>query len=582
MRDGIAYVLNLPVMALVQRDLVRSLRRARPFAILFGMVLVLAVIVVAAWPTDVTLLYEITTRTSIILGYWCFLLLTALGLFIPAFGSTTVVSEREEETYDLLSMTLVTPWGVVLGKLISLLGYYALLVIGCAPLLATLFFLLGFDWFMFLTMLAMLAVTALVCASAAILCSALCRRVAAAVLLSFLCAAWIMGAQFAFLGITGEVLRIRELESFATDFGIVLSPVGTMAMVFAGSMGVVGIGLGKVAIALVYHVMCAVVALFLARYLISRATEPHVPEEGGRRHRRTTAQQFRWLVFGGNLRHGPIGRLVNPMYAAETRYSALTRGPVRRRVFAVTLLLCFLGLAWLAAADVTPSDGEEFIAAYVGCAFVVLCTAATGIVANSMTKERERRNLDMLRASLLSPYAIVWGKVRAGLATMRAAVLAVLVAFAIGSVLSPMGPRWMFAAVQGFITLAICCLLCVAVSIFASTIAKRTTTAILVSYLISAWVNIGLFAISLIMLETMVYSPQMRRWLRQGNPSPQDIVIHATAWVSPPVVYFVNVFEDRRYFSFFWITSMMAAILMSVAFLWLTVRVYRWRDTHDA
>ncbi|MCP4644546.1 MAG: hypothetical protein GY851_29145 [bacterium] len=561
----------LPMFALVQRDFVRSLRRWRPFLIMLGLTFLVAWNIMDEWPQDTTTVRRVLSGTESILALWCFWLMSVLGLFIPAFGAASIAGEREGNTFEALSMTLITPWGLVLGKLVSLLGFYVLLLIACAPFLATLFFLMGFDVGLFLMMFAVLAVTAFVCAAASILCSAIARRVAPAAILSMLCAAWIMGAPFVLLYVADDVFGFRVTEKVILEYGPIFSPVGTMLSAGMGFLSQL-----ELVLALGYHTLCGACALCVARYLVGRAVEPEV-QEGGRP--RTLRQWFRRGVFGGMPKRVAIADAVNPVYAAESRYSLLTRGPMQWRMASVSFLVFVAVIAWLAGIGLRPRRGEEFAAFYVGVALVAICVTSVGLVANSITGERGRGNLDMLRASLLSPGTIVWGKARAGLVTVACLIVGAVLPFLLNDIYSPLEFRYQLAVYQGFITLAVCCLLCVAAAMVASVLAKRTTTAIIGSYLMAAFASAGIMTLFLLLLELIRPSPD---WWGQGDPSPRIIVAHVVGWTSPPGAYFLSVFSDEQRFSTFWITSMMAATLTSVGLLWLAARAFVWRANRDS
>ena len=54
----------------------------------------------------------------------------------PALTATAISSERERGTYDILRVSLITPWQIVRGKLTAPLGYTFLLIFSTLPLLS--------------------------------------------------------------------------------------------------------------------------------------------------------------------------------------------------------------------------------------------------------------------------------------------------------------------------------------------------------------------------------------------------------------------------------------------------------------
>lgn len=60
----------------------------------------------------------------------------------PALTAGSIVGEKERQTYDLLITSLLTPWQIVWGKLVSALAFMFLLIFASVPLMS-LAFLLG-------------------------------------------------------------------------------------------------------------------------------------------------------------------------------------------------------------------------------------------------------------------------------------------------------------------------------------------------------------------------------------------------------------------------------------------------------
>jgi ABC-type transport system involved in multi-copper enzyme maturation permease subunit len=62
---------------------------------------------------------------------------TLLVSFVtPSFAAGAISGERENETYDLVRLTMLTPRQVVIGKLVPAFGYTTLLVFATLPLLS--------------------------------------------------------------------------------------------------------------------------------------------------------------------------------------------------------------------------------------------------------------------------------------------------------------------------------------------------------------------------------------------------------------------------------------------------------------
>lgn len=60
-------------------------------------------------------------------------------LITPVLTSGSIAGEKERQTYDLLVVSLLTPWQIVWGKLISALAFALLLIIAIVPVMSLAF-----------------------------------------------------------------------------------------------------------------------------------------------------------------------------------------------------------------------------------------------------------------------------------------------------------------------------------------------------------------------------------------------------------------------------------------------------------
>jgi len=72
----------------------------------------------------------------------CIAALVQVCVITPSLTAGSIVGEKERQSYDLLISSLLTPWQIVIGKLVSALAFALLLVLSMIPL-ASLSFLFG-------------------------------------------------------------------------------------------------------------------------------------------------------------------------------------------------------------------------------------------------------------------------------------------------------------------------------------------------------------------------------------------------------------------------------------------------------
>ncbi len=102
--------------------------------------------------------------------------LIQVTIIVPAQAAAALSGERERETYDLLIVTLLPSWKIVLGKLMATLAYAVLLIVALVPLMALAFFFGGVTPLEVAIALVGLLATALMFGSIGILCSTVAKR----------------------------------------------------------------------------------------------------------------------------------------------------------------------------------------------------------------------------------------------------------------------------------------------------------------------------------------------------------------------------------------------------------------------
>ncbi|MGF1665329.1 MAG: ABC transporter permease [Acidimicrobiia bacterium] len=95
------------------------------------------------------------------------LLLTAVILVVPAIAAPSIVGERERQTFQILQVTQMGPWQLVLGKLAASMAFAMILLIAVVPIAAIPLLFGGASVGDVLAVVAMLVLTSLTLASVA-------------------------------------------------------------------------------------------------------------------------------------------------------------------------------------------------------------------------------------------------------------------------------------------------------------------------------------------------------------------------------------------------------------------------------
>lgn len=166
----------LPITALIRRELLTSLRQQRYFWLGALCTFIAAVVTILQWPRANAMPWEMVARSEQTFFFTTFTLAIGTLLGIPALAGSSIVIEREEETFELLAMTTARPWHVLLAKLINAAGHFMMLLVALMPIAAAAYFLVGLNITVLWQSLLAIASAALVSAAAGVVCSAMSQR----------------------------------------------------------------------------------------------------------------------------------------------------------------------------------------------------------------------------------------------------------------------------------------------------------------------------------------------------------------------------------------------------------------------
>jgi hypothetical protein len=474
-----------PTGALLKREVVVNLRSARVYWALGSATGLLIVVVLMelmpwkeigdflehwTWPAEGMDVFTAKLLSRYLLRSVTGALLAGSALILPALAGSAIVSEKEQDTYTQLRLTLLRPMGVVAAELASTAGFFLALVVFVVPVLGTAFFLVGVDERELLVAIGGIAVYAVNFSLAGLACSAFFNRTHVAIIFSY-------GAMLMLVGGSAVLVMIgHDAQWWPADEQMVLVMM-TPAMIFAPEM----VSLETVVVALSYQAMVGMVLFFAATVLVWRPPRPK--EMVGEVRHRLAALGRRGLsgVWTRELikwRRGPIAEDVNPMLAKELRWGLL--GQVPRPVKLAAMGLAGLGLL----AFMVTRPRSEFND-YFGLLMTVLAasvTAAPALTASGIAKEYERDCMDFLRLTLLTPARIVRGKLWASLMQMGTWVTALYLTMSLSLMISKYEremPVYFAAGLAGVLAILY---LGASVAVLASEVMRRTRLAVFISY----------------------------------------------------------------------------------------------------
>jgi ABC-2 type transport system permease protein len=219
------FQVNLPKkkrMAGIENPILTREIRTRLRGLRF-MIIITAFLVIAGLAVWLTLISQASNSTNInpsAIGKQTFTLLSfamliLVCMFAPAFTVGAFAQEHQQRTFDMLQVTLLKPWSMIMGKWAASLMMVLLLLISLIPLLG-LCFLFGGVTLMELIEVSIIAImTAVFFSSIGLLGSSICRRMPASIGFSYLIVFLICVFNFLIYIIAEGVFNIHEEDNLA-------------------------------------------------------------------------------------------------------------------------------------------------------------------------------------------------------------------------------------------------------------------------------------------------------------------------------------------------------------------------------
>jgi ABC-type Na+ efflux pump permease subunit len=154
--------------------------------------------------------------------------LAQVCLITPSLTSSSIAGEKERQSYDLLITTLLSPWQIVLGKLMAALAFALLLIIAVLPLAGLSFLFGGVSGVELVLALVGLMVTAVLYASIGLLWSTIMRGTqGATVMAQGTVLLWLLGVPFLFI-IFGAMVFDNQFMRDLSNSSLFIYFVGTI------------------------------------------------------------------------------------------------------------------------------------------------------------------------------------------------------------------------------------------------------------------------------------------------------------------------------------------------------------------
>ncbi len=371
----------------LQRELLTNLRANRAFVLMLVYQLALASVLLVAYPSGQRV--DLSTDSSAARQLVDFFFLgqyVLASLMAPTFAAGAISGEKERKTYEMLLASPLTPWAIVVGKMVASLTHLAVLIIASLPIIMLALPLGGVSIYEVLGAYLWLIISIVLFGSIGLACSCGFQRTASSLVVSY--------------------LVILPLVILGAIFWRALESMGSLRLQIAF---------------FVLPPLYFAISYLLCRWTAHRLLYPPDVGAGGRdvvdlEEESKNAigmviqrDQFPDRLFAPPRRTALMRDDANPVYDKEIHAELFSQGTLMLRlVIQISMLLAIPLMAGFLF--IRPM----YCAWYIAYVLVFNILVAPVFSAGALTSERERQTLELLLTTVLQPWQILWGKLLAG------------------------------------------------------------------------------------------------------------------------------------------------------------------------
>ena len=496
------YLFENPVL---QRELLVNLRTGRSFLLLAGYQILLAAVVLLAWPDAERL--DLTTSPPsarrlvdlFFLGQY-----VIASLMAPSFAAGAITGEKERMTFEMLLASPLRPVAIVLGKMVASLTHLGMLILASLPIIVLCLPLGGVSFYEVLAAYLGLILSVLLFGAIGIACSSYFSRSSASLVVSYL-----IILPLVMVG----VLMWRSLEGsgeLRLKWMLLVVPAYTITAVLL----LCGNAAGR---------------LLYPPDIGSEGREVLDPDAENRRAIGLVIQRDRFpdRLFAPPKKQTLMPDGSNPIYDKEIHSEIFSQGTLMLRlVIQISIFLAIPLMAWLLFFS------PHLCGWYLSYVIVFNILVGPVFLAGSISNERERQTLDLLLTSPLTGWQILWGKLLVGLRV--AFVLTCFLLWPWVIALPLVDSYWTNASAMGMM-LASLVLVCVAngvIAMFCSSLCRKTSVALISTYSIILLLYI-LPMTSISLFKILQIDAPAEAWLTVTSPFAAVFAVPLDANLTP-------------------------------------------------
>jgi ABC-type transport system involved in multi-copper enzyme maturation permease subunit len=486
------YLVNNPVL---QRELISNLRMPRAFVLLLVYQLVLAAVVLLAYPrTERIDLTVDSSKAQTLVDFFFLGQFVIASLMAPSFAAGAISGEKERKTYEMLLASPIRPGAIVIGKLVAALTHLVVLMIGSLPIVMLCLPLGGVAIQELLAAYLGLLSAVFLFGCISIACSSYFKRTSSSLVVSYalILPTVVVGCLFwralSDQGFTRLVLTTTILPATAAVTGSILLFQTARRLLYPPD-----VGSGGNEVTDIENEQNNAVGLIIQR------------------------DQFPDKLFAPPRRKTLLADNANPVYDKEVHAELFSQGTLMlRTVILMSMLLAFPLMAFFLFFR------PDYSSWYIGYVIIFNMLVAPVFSGGAICSERERQTLDLLLTTSITPWQILSGKLAAGFRVSFVLTMFLMWPVVLAFVLNPELFRNWPAMLTYFGLVVVCSGLNSVVALFCSTLFTKTSVSMMMSYmgLISLYLAPAaiLFLLTSITFSDAPHLAESWRWLGITSP----------------------------------------------------------------
>ncbi len=346
--------------------------------------------------------------------------LTLILLMAPAFSAASITSEKENNTFASLFVTLLSPFEIMSGKLSSAIISLLLVVLFSTPIAAVCSLTGGISNILLMKILLVLFLSALSYGVVGLACSSLCERTATAVVMNysaiaiFAAASWLPSALLSNLlpPLQGVFQIIRSFSPYDAVFYLLYPEAYTLT----SRVAITG-AINPFTVHLAFAALLTVVSFMVFERSIFR---PSAKTKAGKGEhytdfRKLVKRKLTWPFYLVDplKRKKNISSFSNPVFVAELRSRIFGNPKFVIRTVAAIFILSLVIMTLVALQFGSMVRPESVRMAAIVFQLGVIALIAPGLSSGLITDELSSGTFVMLRMTPLSPLTVVLGKLKA-------------------------------------------------------------------------------------------------------------------------------------------------------------------------